>query len=340
MYPNTLKFIQQLIHEGTIPGAVFNIIDQNRMMQKALGSRQVLPVKEEMTSDTLFDIASLTKVVGTTTVILKLIENNHVAPTDTLKQHLTEFHDDSVTIQQLLTHTSGINSFIPNRDSLTADELISAYMKLPIDKEKQNAEVVYTDTGTILLGLMIEKHYQKPIQEVIQAEVLVPLNMKQSTFHPQEHSLPIAPTEYSFARGLIKGEVHDPKAACLQERCGSAGLFSTIRDLTNFVSMLFANGKTQNHQRFLNAQTLRLLTKNWNDDHLKPRTLGWDLLPTNNQTHALFHTGYTGTFMIVDLETKQAFIFLSNRVHPLDNRPLYIARRDELIATYLSEKNQ
>ncbi|MGX6978388.1 serine hydrolase domain-containing protein [Vagococcus elongatus] len=337
MYPKTKNKIEELVNKGIMPGAAYCFIKGNQIYQRALGLRQIIPSKEQMTIDTLFDVASLTKVVGTNSVILKLLEEKRINIDDGLQLYLPEFQDKYVTIRHLLTHTSGINGFIPNRQQLSQEELIQAFLSLKSNPNLRGKEINYTDTGTVLLGLMIEQLYHKPVQRVIEEEVLQPLKMTQATFSPTGNK--IAPTELDSRRGIIKGEVHDPKAFILKERCGSAGLFATLNDLMSFTFMMLYRGKMRDGEYFLKEETVTSLYQSWSNIESAPRTLGWDLrFEPETKKPILFHTGYTGTFMLIDSDQMEAFILLSNRVHPLDNKPLYQINRDELIDSYLEEK--
>lgn len=336
MYPKTVQYIEKLINDSIIPGVVYGFVKGNKMSQHALGKRQLTPIVKPMTTDTVFDIASLTKVVGTTSIILHLLEQGKIKLSDTLRTHLPKFQDKYVTVEQLLTHSSGINSYIPNRHSLNKQELIEAFYKLKSNPNLRGQEILYTDTGTILLGLMIEEIYQQPVQKVIMDEVIQPLGMTNTSFSPLGGH--IAPTEYTKERGLIMGEVHDPKAFVLQEHAGSAGLFSNLNDLFRFSFMLMSRGKIRPNQTFLKNETIENLLHSYIEQGEKSRSLGWDIIKHPVDQHPLlYHTGYTGTFMLIDIPRQEAFIFLSNRVHPIDHRDDYLAHRDKLIAIYLEE---
>lgn len=290
-----------------------------------------------MTPNTLFDVASLTKVIGTTTIILKLVEKKHLQLEDTLHQHLPEFQDKHVTIRELLTHSSDINGFIPNRSNLNKTELRAALLALKSGAERGKS-VVYTDTGTLLLGFLIEKMYHSPVQAVITKEVLEPLNMLSSSFNPSLNN--IAATENHPQRGLIIGSVHDPKAHVLGEICGSAGLFTNLADCLTFVSMILSGGHNYLGDSFLKADTIAALFCDQTPTGKDQRSLGWDLKYSRQGEPLLFHTGYTGTFILLSLKKEEAFIFLSNRVHPVDRRDHYLAKRDELLEIYLDEYSE
>lgn len=336
MYEQTRSSIHSLIEEGIIPGASFSFINKEETRRYYMGNKQMAPFIEPLKEDTLYDMASLTKVIGTNTVLLKMKEEGLIDWDDTLSQHLPEWQDDLVTLRHLLTHTSDINPFIPRRNELNKRELRKAILSLS-SGNKRGLEVVYTDIGTVLLGFMIEHHYQQPVQEVIKETVLSPLGMKRSTFFP-DHPKDVAPTEYRKDRGMIQGTVHDPKAFILQETCGSAGLFSTLDDTEIFVQMMLQQGLIGNHA-YLKTSTILSLLNDYTPLGNQNRSLGWDIkYKTHRGEPMLFHTGYTGTFILMDLFHQEAFIFLSNRVHPIDNRTEYLEKRDEMIGIYLNEK--
>lgn len=336
MYPKTEAYMAELIKANKIPGISYAFYSDKARLVNQIGYQQLFPEKKALEAHTQYDMASLTKVICTTTIILKLIEAKKIEIDQSLHYYLPEFLDEDVTIRELLTHTSDINPFIPNRDSLNQVALKEAMLKLK-SGDKRGEVVAYTDTGTVLLGFLIEEFYNRPVQEVFQDEILIPLDMLESTFF-EVNLEKVAPTELTQKRGLIKGQVHDPKAFVLGKHCGSAGLFATVEDTLKFVEMLFNRGLVDD-QTFLREETVMSLLKDYTKGNSKPRSLGWDLIEYENRV-LLYHTGYTGTFMIIDVLKREAFVFLSNRVHPNDNRDEYLQLRDELIQIYLKERQE
>ncbi|MGX7031571.1 serine hydrolase domain-containing protein [Vagococcus zengguangii] len=336
MFPNTRAKIEQMITQGIIPGAVYSFNHNQTSDTFTSGYRELTPTIKKMTRQTLFDIASLTKVVGTNSLILLLLEKNQIKLNEPINKYLPSFQDKTVTILQLLTHTSAINGYIPNRNELTQAQLIEAFNYLPVSVDKQGHEVVYTDTGTILLGFAIENLFKQPVQTIIEQEVLRPLNLNHTTFNPNPKEC--APTNNLHqSQAALYGRVHDTKASVLKEHCGSAGLFSNIDDLNRFCQMMVNLGDLDG-LTFLQSDTIKQLHQTWTPKANKNRSLGWDLKYHPKSQHPiLFHTGYTGTFILIDLQEKTSFVFLSNRVHPVDNRETYLQHRDELIDIYLNE---
>ncbi|EGO8393964.1 TPA: beta-lactamase family protein [Enterococcus faecalis] len=338
MYEKTKWKIQKMMKKGVFSGASFCFIEGEKEESNCWGLAQIKPTKEQLTSAMLFDVASLTKVVGTTTVILQLVEEGKIILDQSLQTYYPSFQDSNITIRHLLTHTADLQGYIPNRDQLNAQELKDAYNHSFHVGKAIGKKVVYTDAGTILLGFMLEEMFQQSMIEILSERVLLPLGMNESTFLPK-NPLNCVPTELHEQRGLIRGTTHDPKAFVLREHAGNAGLFSNVYDLTKFVRMYLNRGSYHNHQ-FLKKETIDLLLVNQVPAADKPRSLGWDFkYDVATQRPLLFHTGYTGTFLLIDVRQQSAFIFLSNRVHPEDHRNTYIEERDQLLATYLKEKS-
>ncbi|MDR2832125.1 MAG: beta-lactamase family protein [Streptococcaceae bacterium] len=315
------QLINRQMNEGVYPGANWAFIEGENVQTFHQGYAQILPFKEKLKENMLFDMASVTKVVCTGMVVLKLWENGLVDIDQPFSLYYPSFLDEKVTLRHLLTHTSDINPFIPHRDELSAHELKEAYNHLK-SGDNIGKTFAYTDTGTVLMGFMIEEIYQKYAQEVFQELILTPLKMKESRFQPISPPSLAVPTQLTTTRGMT----HDPKANKLGKHAGSAGLFSTLNDLIQFVKEVFFK------QTFLKKETISLLLQDYSPLKNANRSLGWDLKAENY----LFHTGYTGTFLLVNPVEQKAFIFLSNRVHPYDLREEYLIARDELVNLYLT----
>lgn len=331
MYPETSHLIAEKQKEGVFPGTVYRFIDQGQRETHVLGYAACQPQAEILTEAHLFDVASLTKVVCTTTVILKLVDQGVLAIDAPLAHYLPDFTDPKVTLRHLLTHTADIQTWIPQRDQLSAQELRQAYLELK-SGQKLGKEVKYTDTGTILLGFMLETLLGGSLTDIFQQEVLLPLEMTHSGFPPLPEGSKVAATQRQADGSMLKGITHDPKARVLGEHAGNAGLFSTIDDLTKFVQMVMNHGQTAKGS-FLSPERIASLYQVQTPFETGQRSLGWDLIGTPPQ---LYHTGYTGTFLLIGSNSK-AMLFLSNRVHPEDHRDSYLNHRDEIVQSYLKE---
>lgn len=336
LYLKTQKEIEKKKEQGVFPGAVFAFIEGDKQEIHVIGEARIVPEALPMDEDYLFDVASLTKVICTTSVVLKLLEDGKIQLDDPLKTYLPEFKDESISIRHLLTHTSDINTWIENRDELNQEELRAAYLTLKAG-ENLGKKVKYTDAGTILLGFMLEKIYWEDVIDIFQEEVLNPIGMMQSLFLPKASNR-IVPTEQLSTGEVIHGVTHDSKARILAEHAGNAGLFTNVSDVIKFVEMYLQLGSVENGT-FLKKETILKLLKDCTPSGKGHRSLGWDLKEDEMDGHPLlFHTGYTGTFLLLDVEEHSAFIFLSNRIHPADHRDEYIQNRDEILSIYLKEK--
>lgn len=334
MYDNTRKLIRRFTEDGTLPGASYAFINQQETRQYREGLAALIPHKEPIIENQQYDVASLTKVMLTTTVILQLLENRVLALDASVQTYLPDFSAGQVTLRHLLTHTSGLNGFIPNRNALSASELKAALLRVPVE-DSFGIEAKYTDTNMILLGYIIEVIEKETLSAVFEKRVIQPLNLRYSTFHPADLAQ-CAPTEKQPDRGVIRGVVHDPKALVLGDHCGSAGLFSTLNDVSRFSQMLLQKGQLDGI-RILQESTVDQLSQDWTPNGKLERSLGWDLKVRKKDCY-LFHTGFTGTFILLDIKKQTAFVFLSNRVHPTSDTPVYLKKRDQLIDTYFAEK--
>lgn len=335
MYEKTKQKIKELLNEGIFSGTSFSFITERESEDYTWGNAQILPTVEPLKRSLLFDVASLTKVVCTTTVVLQLMDAGVIDIDAPFKNYYPVFEDEKITIRHLLTHTSDIQSYIENRDALSKEALIAAYTQVQSGADIGGI-VAYTDTGTILLGFMLEELLGKEVIEIFKERVLQPMDMTESTFLPKDVSKSV-PTENHPVRGLIRGQTHDPKAFVLAEHAGNAGLFTNLTDLKKFTAMYLNEGKYQTTQ-VLKKETIHLLSDDQTPNGKGHRSLGWDLKNNLCGRSILFHTGYTGTFLLIDPEGKEGFVFLSNRVHPVDKKAEYIEKRDELIEIYLQEK--
>lgn len=335
MYEKTQAMIKEKLDQGVYPGVVYRFFDKDKSETHALGYAAVVPHKEQMTSEALFDVASLTKVVCTTTVILKLVGRGQVEIDRSLHQYLPSFKNTQITLRHLLTHTADIQTYIPDRDQLDQQELREAYLSFE-PGDQLGKKVQYTDAGTILLGFMLEELYQQAVVTIFQQEVLVPLGMTDSYFLPDATlNSRIVPTQQQVTGEVLRGVTHDPKARVLGRHAGNAGLFTNVDDLGKFCEMLVNWGLFQG-QSFLKRETIESLLQDQTPTGEGGRSLGWDLRSKRDGTF-LFHTGYTGTFLLVDPERKRYFIFLSNRLHPQDHRDHYQQERDKIVDCYFQE---
>ena len=320
---NPLELVKAYVASGIFPGASFAIVNGQAIEKYVIGYECLRPEPVLLQTDMSYDLASVSKVVGTGTVMIDLVLSGQVELDALLIDYYPDFKgpgSTTLTIRQLLTHTSGIDPFIENRHNLAYDELRAALNQVTVTSDKT---FHYTDVNFILLGFMLEEIYGQDLADILQDRVFKPFNMHHTSF--------VAPDKtVATAWNLPKGLVHDPKAQVLGRHTGSAGLFSDLDDLIAFSQAYFAN------------PVYLLLLKDYAKAN-KARSLAWDLVGLETSAESskkqvgqwLMHTGYTGTFIMLNLKTQQAVIFLSNRVHLRDERKQLIADRNVLIQDFL-----
>ena len=314
------QMIDKMLAKKIIPGCVYAFVTKDEAEVHVKG---MMNKKDRMAVDAVFDLASLTKVIGTTTVILQLIEEGRLTLDDAVANYLP-IQNKQLTIQNLLTHTSDFQGYIVNRDQLKAQPLAQALLTEMQPGENRGNVVKYSDINFLYLGWIIEHLEQCPVQEAIMQRVIQPLHLQTMTFQPKKEKC--APTE-----GTLQGSVHDPKTQRLQAHSGSAGLFSNMNDLIIFVQCYLNGGSP-----LLKQSTIEKLSQSYSNSE-RPYSLGWNL-ETINHHYVLTHTGYTGTYLLIDLKENTSFIFLSNRIHPVDDKENYLLYRDQLIQTYIQER--
>lgn len=322
------RAVERDIAAGQLPGAVVLVGHRGSViLNKAYGFRSLAP-PEAMTTDTIFDVASLTKVVATAPALMLLVERGKLKLEDPASRYLPIFGrrgKAKITLQQLLVHYSG----------LRADLRLSRRRKLPskslLDRIYQSRlaarpgdRFIYSDLGFVVLGKVIEKVSGQPLDRFADENIFKPLGMNSTGFLPAPAELSrIAPTERRSDGTMIRGQVHDALANRLGGVAGHAGLFSTAEDLARFCQMLLDGGRFNDVQLF-QPDTIRKMTSVQSPEG-KPnwRGLGWDIESTFSSIKGSFfsprsygHTGYTGTSVWVDPETRTFLILLTNRVHP------------------------
>lgn len=318
--------IERTIQEQSIPGGVLWLERNGDAFHKAYGQRAVAPVSEAMTTDTVFDIASLTKVIATAPAVMKLVEQGKVKLEDRVQQHLPGFTGggkEAILVRQVLTHTSGLRPGFTNR--LTWSGADAAFKLLQAERTvyAPDTDLRYSDLNFILLAQLVQRVSGQPFETFVQEQIFRPLKMNDTTFRPAEAMRPrIAPTEP--ANGVpLRGVVHDPTARAMGGVAGNAGLFSTAGDLARFARMMLNQGELEG-VRVLRPETVRLMTSVQTPARLGVRRgLGWDIDSGYSRPRGHYfplgsygHTGFTGTCLWIDPYSKTFWMFLSNRLHP------------------------
>lgn len=327
MQQRVLEFLEKEIELNHLPGAVVQVMHQGDIiLQEAVGSRyNYSQVKAPMMLDTVFDLASLTKVVATLPAVLKLIDQGEIRLDDPVVHFLPDFASngkEEVTLRHLLTHTSGL----PAHRQYYKENLDKETIWHRINQEELvqpiGSNVLYSDLGFILLYHIIEKVTEQPFDIFLTDQFYTPMGMNETSFRPSFNRERYAATEYSEKLNDYKfGIVHDDNAESMGGISGHAGLFSTLPDLIRFTQMIENEG-TYNGKRILSSAALRLARSNFTGFSEEHRGLGWvHKSPVLTSCGDYFsdesygHTGFTGTSIWFDPSIHLNVILLTNRVH-------------------------
>jgi len=327
--------IEKAIRDSAFPGAVMLIAQNGRVLhKKAFGHLIYDPLSAPMQTNTIFDLASVTKVIATTTATMLCYDRGLFKLDDKVVKYLPKFGKQgkqNITIRNLLLHNSGFPPF--KRFFLkykTSSEVLADIYNTKLDY-KTGLKMVYSDLGIITLGKIIEKVTKKTLDKFCADEIFLPLGMTETFFNPpKEFKDRCAPTENDtyWRHRLLIGEVHDEASSMLGGVSGHAGLFSTADDLSKLLQMLLQKGSYQGKQ-FIISSTVDMFIKKQSQQ--SSRGIGWDTKDGVGFSSAgsLFsefsygHTGYTGTSVWTDPTKKLFVILLTNRVYPTrDNTKL------------------
>jgi uncharacterized protein YbbC (DUF1343 family)/CubicO group peptidase (beta-lactamase class C family) len=327
-FPEVDQQIEDAVKNGLIPGAVLVVGHNGTVVyRRAYGSRALMPKREPMTLDTIFDAASLTKVIATTPCLMKLVESGKLRIDDPVTNYLPEFQGgkSDITIRLLMTHFSGMppDLILKPRWSGYDTGIQRALVTVPITPP--GARFIYSDINFILLGEIVRRLSGETLPQFAHDAIYAPLGMKDTLFQPPAKLLSrIAPTEIDPDTGEpLRGLVHDPTSRYMGGVAGHAGLFTTGDDLAKYAAMLLGAGEV-NGTRVLSGAVVQRFTEPGSPaDQPILRGLGWDIdSPYSSNRGDLYHigsfghTGYTGTSLWIDPGTNSFVILLTNVVHP------------------------
>lgn len=329
--------VEDAIRDGRLPGAVVVVGHAGEIVyERAFGARAVDGPPEAMTPDTIFDLASLTKVVATTTSVMILVEEGRLRLRDRVATYLPEFSShgkDRITIEHLLTHVSGLRPDLPLEEVFEGADTAIARAADEVPEAGPGERFVYSDINFFVLGEVVRRVTGQTLDQFARDRIFRPLGMRDTGFNPPASLRPrIAPTEpcapLAWPCGgdgavMLRGRVHDPTARRMGGVAGHAGLFSTAGDLARFCRMLLGAG-TLDDVRILAPLTVARMTRVSTPPQMADRRgLGWDLdsrFSSNRGDLFSFgsygHTGFTGTSLWLDPASDTFVVFLSSRLHP------------------------
>ena len=318
--------IERAIAEHDCPGAVLWMERNGAAYHRAYGKRALTPAEEPMSEDTIFDAASLTKVVACTPAAMLLVERGKIKLDERVQTYVPEFKNDgkeAITIRQLMTHTSGLRPDISTQPAWSGYDTAIRMACAEKLVTPPDTAFRYSDINFFLLGEVVRRVSGMKLNEFVAREIYQPLKMTDTGYLPPATKLSrIAPTE-RIDGVVLRGIVHDPTARYMGGVAGHAGLFTTAADLTRYARMLLNLGGLDG-VRIFKADTVKLMTSVQTPENIRARRgMGWDI--DSGYSHprgkifplgSYGHTGFTGTALWMDPFSKTFWIFLSNRVHP------------------------
>ncbi len=317
--------IQKAIADRKLPGAVVFVgIADRTMYHKAIGQRAVVPSPEPMTPDTIFDLASLTKVVATTTSVMILVDEGRIGLNDPVASFIPGFErygKGSITIRHLLTHVSGLRPDVDLAESWSGSDTALALAMEEVPTSAPGTRFVYSDINFFLLGDIVRRVSGEPLDRFSYEKIFAPLGMTDTTFTPAESwRSRIAP---AAGTALPRGVVHDPTARRMGGVAGHAGLFSTAADLATFCRMILGGGAYRGVRILSPLAVARMTSRATPAEERNVRGLGWDIDSSFSSNRgellpigSFGHTGFTGTSLWLDPGSGMFVVFLSNRLHP------------------------
>ncbi|MBK8554190.1 MAG: serine hydrolase [Ignavibacteria bacterium] len=346
-YSYDFSAVDDIVSGGIInnafPGAQLLIGNKDDILySKCYGNYTYDEFSRTVTDESVFDLASITKVVATTSAIMKLYEQQKFNLTDKVSAYIPEFGNngkEDITILNLLLHNSGLIAFVPfYKTYSTKGEVLEAIYNIGLDYPV-NTKSIYSDLNAVMLGLLVEKISGMDLNEYCKQNIFIPLDMHSTMFVPEDkYKERILPTEMDnyWRMRLLQGEVHDETTSILGGISGNAGLFSNATDLYKFMRVMLNNGEYYNpysrglkEEKLFSPEIISLFTTKYTDvAYENSRALGWDTKPQQNSSkyripcgeliseNCFGHTGYTGTSIWCDKDRGLIIIFLTNRVYP------------------------
>jgi len=323
VFASAFSLLGQAIADRAFPGAAVAVVANSHLVAvRGVGRFTYEPDSPEVAADTIFDLASVSKVVGTTAMAMLLYESGYLDLDVPVAGIIPEFgrgdaRRREVTVRMLLAHSSGLPAYVKLfQQAQTREQLLQAALAVPLEAEP-DARAEYSDIGFIILGVALEHIADESLASFCERMVFGPLGMHQTTYCPPAELKPgIPPTEddHEFRKRIIQGEVQDENASVMGGIAGHAGLFSNASDLATFAHCMLRGGRP-----ILRPDTLELFTRRHGPGS---RALGWDTPSAPSQSGKYFsarsfgHLGYTGTSLWIDPERQLAVILLTNRTWP------------------------
>jgi serine-type D-Ala-D-Ala carboxypeptidase len=334
-FPIATSVLAEAIQQRVFPGAVFGVLHPNeQFVIESIGEFTYQPDSPRVHTDTIFDMASVSKAIATTSMAMLLLERGQLDLDEPLARRFPEFLEScseseslvalrsTVTPRMLLAHCSGLPAYAPlYKTCATATEVLEACMRMPLETIP-GTHAAYSDIGFILLGHLLEQIAGERLDSFCQREVFAPLGMSSTMYCPPAElrgSIPPTACKENFRGRILQGEVHDGNCWRLGGVSGHAGLFSTVPDILRLADCLLDRGRNIFRPETISTFTTRQMmppSSSW--------ALGWDTPTAPSSSGALFsansvgHLGYTGTSLWIDFDKQVAIVLLTNRTYPGD----------------------
>lgn len=346
------ELIIEGINEGAFPGANYAIVFKDKVIMNSLGNKALYPSVETNNIDTIYDMASLSKVVSTTSCALKLVEQGRLRIYAPVKKYIPEFKHENVTVWNLMTHTAGLPEGVSWKGLTDVSMLWERIFNLDL-KYEVGSGIHYSDVGYILLGKVVENISGVKLNEFAKSEIFDKLEMYDTGYLPTDINR-CAPTELrndEAYQGIVRGSVHDETSYALGGVAGHAGLFSTVKDVSHFLQM-FLNKGVYKENKFFSESTIDLLYTPQVEEkkgimlNYNKRSIGWINRGAGSSAgeltseETILHTGFTGTNIWIDRKNEVAFVLLTNRVHPSRNNHLHMDVRARLANFIIAHKEE
>lgn len=345
--------VNEWVNQKAFPGASLAVGYHGRLIAlKSFGKMDSSAAAAPMPVNAIFDLASLTKVIGTTTAAEILYDRKKLDLDAPVTKYIPEFAGtpghDKILVRNLLTHSSGLNSQeVLWKQAKDRQGIMNLVYKMRVDWEP-GTRYEYRDYNMILMGEIVQRISGMPLDKFLQQNVFIPLGMKDTGYNPASKLLDrIPPTEQDnvLRHTLVHGVVHDENAYLMGGVSGHAGLFSTASDLSKLAQM-YLNGGTYNGRRIVSAQTIKLFMKRQMIPPTSSRALGWDTAVKGSfagdlaSPRAIIHTGFTGTSIYIDPDRDAFIILLTNHVNPTRNNSLINQARPTIHTAILATLDQ
>lgn len=329
MESKLVSIIEEAIEKKVFPGCVLGYLSRGEMNVLPFGKLTYEENAVKVHENTIYDVASLTKAIPTSSLALYFLDQKKLALNDLLSQYLPEYkgeYRDTITIWHLLTHSVAFDLRLSLLKQYSSDEIFHQLLTLKV-LSKPGTTFSYSNASSILLSVILERVGGKSIDLLAEDIFFQPLDMTHTSFHPTQFGRDdIAPSEIdSWREREVRGEVHDESAFILREKMvvGSAGLFSTAGDLLQFMKMLLSGGKTD-YKTFFSQEILEMMTTDQLSKLRDTTGLGWELsqrwyMGKNSTERTFGKTGFTGCHIAADIGLQKAVVLLSNSTYP--NRP-------------------